>query len=900
MPTALETMVKILKLERDQGGKDAAVVGGMSAFCKQWEKEARNQARRPTHHILIDEIVDTLLQYEQFTAESERIEKLSYLLDRITNRQPAPPEYKSRIKEWERTIRSRDAEPVARADTPARQREHSDRRQARPQRSRRSGQRPSKPVIGDENSSMDDDYVRAPQLDEPDLPSLPRLSRPPRIERERQSIDDALRVLQDLTAPVTAVRGIGQKQSALIAKLGVHSVGDMLYNFPRDYHDYTQFKCIAALVAGDELPVIGTVTSARTLIGKGNRKDFSLRLSDGSGSLTARFFGQSYLAQSIRPGDEIALSGKVSVYQSSLHMTNPEWEHLDSDNLHTIGIVPVYRMTEGLRPRQYRRRVKTLAEQWASKLPDPLPLPVLERAELADLGWSVQQMHFPEGWDHLDHARRRVAFDDVILLQLSLLAQRRNWQSNPGIPLTASDESLNEFCKDAFPFELTDSQERAIDEICSDMARAVPMKRLLQGDVGSGKTAVAAAAMAIARTNKRQAALMAPTGILAEQHYSNLSETFARLPTEKRPTLALLTSAVAPAERATTLRGLADGTIDFAIGTHALIQQDVDFHNLALAIVDEQHRFGVDQRGKLQGKGRNPHLLVMSATPIPRTLASTKYADLDVSVLDQMPPGRQPVVTKVIHPIARERLHGFVSAQIEAGGQAFFVHPLVDESDQVETASAIEAYEQLSKVFFRQEVCLLHGRMSPADKDKVMAEFGRGEYDVMVTTTVAEVGVDVPNASVIVVDGANRFGLAQLHQLRGRVGRGQRQSYCFLIPDESYQLDLDRLDMARGGDLPASELPAAERRLLALEQCNDGFELAELDWQLRGAGELLGRRQSGHDHLQFPELSTPELIELAQREARTIFEEDPEFALPEHQLLAQMVGARLAHAADVG
>ena len=401
MPTALETLVKILKLERDQGGNNAAVVGGLSAYCRNWEKDARTQARRPTHHILIDEIVDALSQYERIEESDDRVAKLDYLLDRIMNRVPAPQKYKQRIEEWESKLQQLPESKPSGATKIRQTRQHSDRRQDRHERNRRTGSQSSRHVIGDENSSMDRDFISAPQQEELDLEPLPKLSRPPQIRRLSLGRDEAIGLLNDLDAPVTSVKGIGAKQAALLKKLDLHTVADLLNNFPRDYHDYTSFKCIRDLEAGDELPVIGTITHATTVLGKNARKDFLIRVSDGSGALSARFFSQSYLANNLKTRDVIVLSGKVSVFQNTLQMTNPEWEHLDYDNLHTIGIVPVYRMTQGLSARQYRKRMKALCEAWASKIPDPLPVAVLERAQLAELGWALQQIHFPEGWDHL-------------------------------------------------------------------------------------------------------------------------------------------------------------------------------------------------------------------------------------------------------------------------------------------------------------------------------------------------------------------------------------------------------------------------------------------------------------------------------------------------------------------
>jgi ATP-dependent DNA helicase RecG len=395
------------------------------------------------------------------------------------------------------------------------------------------------------------------------------------------------------------------------------------------------------------------------------------------------------------------------------------------------------------------------------------------------------------------------------------------------------------------------------------------MNRLVQGDVGSGKTAVATVGIAMALANGKQAALMVPTSILAEQHYRGISATLAKMPGDRKPVIALLTSSISQSEREAIYRGIADGSVDVVIGTHALIQEGVDFKDLALAIIDEQHRFGVEQRKALRGKGTNPHLLVMTATPIPRTLALTMYADLDLSIIDEMPPGRIPIQTRVIDPVARQRMYNFVESELNKGRQAFVVHPLVEASEKIEAPAALEAYEQLQQVFYHHKVGLLHGRMKPGEKDEVMESFSSGQFDVLVTTSVAEVGVNVPNATVMIIEGANRFGLAQLHQFRGRVGRGEHASYCLLISDTNSE--------------------EARERLQVMESTTDGFKLAEMDWKLRGAGDLIGTRQSGGNHLQLVQEMTPQLVEVAQREARTIYEEDPSLALEQHALLAERV-----------
>ena len=895
MPSALETMVKILKLEREQGGNDTAVVGGLGDYCRNWETEARRQARKPRHQILIDEIMDCLMDYGKIEPEDNRKNRLNYILDRITNRVPPPPEYTDRLRAW--------TEKMA-ADKPrdSRQRQghdHSDRRQAKPSRSRKAGPSTQKQDFRDDDATWDEDYTGGPQSRELDIKPLPRSERPPRIPRPDRSFEEALALYDALAAPTTNVKGIGKKLAESLDQLDLHTVGQLLFNFPRDYLDYTELTCIRDLAPNETTTIVATVSHAGSAMGANQRQDFLVRVSDGSGTLSIRFFGQHYLSGRIRPGNQIVVNGKVTVYRDRLQMSNPEWELVDLENLQIVGIVPVYRLGKGMRPRLFRKTMKALSADWAGNLPDPIPQSVLDRAELADLGWAVRQRHFPSGWDHLRHADRRLAFDELLMLQLAVLANRREWQSAQIPALPVSNEVLAGFIQSAFVFELTADQQVAIADIRKDMAKTVPMNRLIQGDVGSGKTAIAMVAMAIALANERQAALMAPTGILAEQHYRLISDTVDAFPGPNQPVVALLTGALSDSEREAVYRGVGDGSIDIVVGTHALIQEGLDFRELGIVVIDEQHRFGVGQRAKLRGKGGNPHLLVMTATPIPRTLALTVYADLDLTLVKEKPPGRRQISTKVIDPVARERLHGFVVAQLEQGRQAFFVHPLVEESESIETASAAEAFERLQKVFFRFRVCLLHGRMSPAEKDQLMSEFSAGQHDVMVTTSVAEVGVDVPNASVIVVDGANRFGLAQLHQFRGRVGRGEHQSYCFLIPDRSSSINMDRVHDALEGETPLSQLATAERRLVAMAQSNDGFELAELDWQLRGGGDLLGWRQSGSNVLQSLQEISPELVQLAQREARTIYEEDPSLTLPEYQLLARRIGQLFAEPSDL-
>jgi ATP-dependent DNA helicase RecG len=892
MPSALETLIKILKLERDQGYKNNAVIGGLGAYSDNWSRDAREQAKRPEHERLVDEVSNLLRQYDSIDDRTQRHESIAYMMDRIMGRVEPPEEYAvtpDEASRFEAKQQSRSAEPdeqpqrdrPRQTEKPRRAEREQEQRGASRKKDNRQKQQSSGGKSGDSRDTYDGDRVDdfagvdssgrqdAGGRPERDIPAPPTLARPPREVRPDQSPDEASDILRGLNASVNTVKGVGPKVAESLEKLGVRSINDMLFFLPRRYDDYTRLAYIAKLPPDTTATVIGTVRFTEVRAGRNNRKDFYMEMDDGSGLMSVVFFGQHFLTRSIRTGKQIVVSGRTSFYGSRVQMVNPEWEELDSDNLHTVGIVPVYPLTEGLSARVLRRLMNKTVGYWAERLPDYVPEATLDRAELGDLGWTIQNLHFPEGQDHLHHARRRYVFDQLLLLQLAILGNRREWQSVPGRPVHVTDEFLDGFIDTVFPYVLTSAQRRAIDDIRRDIATDKPMNRLLQGDVGSGKTAVATAALAMAFADGKQAAIMAPTSILAEQHYRGISRTLESMPGERKPVVGLLTSALTTSERDSIYRGLADGSIDIIIGTHALIQPGVEFNDLALVVIDEQHRFGVEQRGRLRGKGTNPHVLVMTATPIPRTLALTLYADLDLSVMDEMPPGRTPVQTRMVEPVARERVYSFVEQQLEKGRQAFIVYPLVEASDKVEAQSATEAFERLSKVFFRYKVGLLHGRMKATEKDDVMAAFADHEFDVMVTTSVAEVGVDIPNASVMVIEGSNRFGLAQLHQFRGRVGRGEYESYCLMIPDNL--------------------TPESEKRLQAMESTTDGFKLAEIDWEMRGPGDLVGTQQSGQALLQLTEYMSPELVSLAQREARTLYEEDPDLAQPQHRLLAERV-----------
>ncbi len=682
-----------------------------------------------------------------------------------------------------------------------------------------------------------------------------------------------------LNAPLTTIQGIGAGQAKRLARLGLRVIRDLLNFFPRRYDDYSNLKSINHLEYGEEVTIIAQVWDAGNRSTRGGGSIFKAVLSDGTGFVEATWFNQPYLDQRISTGRHIVISGKVDEYLGRLCFTSPEWEPLQREMLHTGRLVPVYPLTEGVNARWLRQVVKRTVDFWAPRLPDDLPAAVRQEYELMPLSTAMQQIHFPDNADKLAAARYRLALGELFVFQLGLLRQRHIWRSASARQLSIDDETLQTFVLN-LPFPLTGAQQRALDDIVVDLRSPYPMNRLLQGDVGSGKTVVAAAAMALTTAAGAQAVLMAPTEILAEQHYQTLCRLFAAWP-GRPPVIRLLTGSVTGAERDEIYAGLSDGSIDIAVGTHALIQKDVVFRDLALAVIDEQHRFGVRQRALLRQKAGssidrdgsrpiNPHLLVMTATPIPRSLQLTVWGHLDVSIIDEMPPGRQPISTRVILPRERERAYAFLRSQIEAGRQAFVICPLVEESDKIEAKAAVEEHQRLQKVIFPDlRLGLLHGRIKADEKEAVMAAFVRGELDILVATSVVEVGIDVPNATVILIEGAERFGLSQLHQFRGRVGRGEHPSYCLLVAE-------------------AISAEAAER-LKAVEETNDGFALAQKDLELRGPGEFLGTRQSGVLDLKIASLTELRMVETAREAARRLFEADTELAHPDHRLLAQRV-----------
>jgi ATP-dependent DNA helicase RecG len=713
--------------------------------------------------------------------------------------------------------------------------------------------------------------------------------------------------------PVGKIPNVGRQTAASFHRLGLHTVRDLLYHFPHRYDDFSSQRQIADLEPNATETVVAEVIDGKVFSGK--RHGVEIKVGDESGILRITFFGaRQWLLNQLPVGRKIVVSGKVTLYQGVRQMSNPSWEPYAVDELvHTGRMVPVHSLTAGLHERNARTVIKQVVDMMAPKLPDFLPSAVRERAGLVELPTAIIQAHFPENKERLEQARTRLGFDEFLLIQIGVVQRKMLWQGERGHPLVFHEE-VHQDLLSRLPFALTGAQQRALDEIFADMRRPVPMARLLQGDVGSGKTVVAASALLQAVANGFQGALMAPTEILAEQHYKGLRnlmskvrvprtakedaaeangpnwqeeldpEQAARLAEIKSllgmtveddmggegVRVALLTGSLGVRERRRVLEGIASSEIDIIVGTHALITETVQYQSLGLVCIDEQHRFGVEQRNRLKDKGFNPHMLVMTATPIPRTLTMTIYGDLDVSVLDELPPGRQEIRTRWVKRTERDKAYRHMRKEISKGRQAFVICPLVEESEKIDLPSAEEMYETLqSEVFPDLKVGLIHGKLLPREKDEVMLAFRDKQFDILVATAVIEVGIDVPNATTIVIDGAERFGLSQLHQFRGRVGRGIHQSYCILISDK--------------------ENDQTKQRLEAMENTTDGFKLAELDLQVRGPGEFFGRRQSGTPDLKIAQLGDTRLLYAARTEAQKILADDPKLEKPEHALLRQKV-----------
>jgi ATP-dependent DNA helicase RecG len=669
----------------------------------------------------------------------------------------------------------------------------------------------------------------------------------------------------ELEKPVSSLPRVGKAMAENLNKVGVFTIGDLLRYFPRTHYDYTDTRSISRMRLGQKTTLVGTIIEVRSRRTRRGATITTAMIGDDSRRVAVRWFNQAYLQQKLPRGSRVAISGEAGIYDGQMVFQPRDFELIETEDLiHTRRLVPIYPLTRGLFQRSLRQLIRRVVEEYAGAVEEFLPANMVAELRFPELSRAILSFHFPLDEEDRARAERRLAFDELLLIQLGLLMRKLDWQRPVPEAAIAIDQTLHARYERSLPFDLTGAQRSAVAEIFSDMARPVPMSRLLEGDVGSGKTVVAAAALLQTVRAGKQGVLMAPTEILAEQHATTLRSLLE--PFDVRCELLIGSTPLAGKKR--LYESARIGEIDVLIGTHALIQEGLALADLGLAVTDEQHRFGVEQRSTLREKGLHPHILAMTATPIPRTLAMTIYGDLDVSIIAEMPPGRlAPITTWAGTPAEAYRV---VRDEVRKGRQAFIVCPVIEESADTDMRSAIAEHKQLSTLTFPDlSVGLLHGRMKSKEKDATLAAFRRAEYQVLVATSVVEVGIDIPNATVMVVQDAHRFGLAQLHQFRGRVGRGGDQAYCVL--------------------LSSAEAEEARERLEAVTATENGFELAEEDLRLRGPGEFWGTRQSGLPELRVAQLGDLPTIQLARQAAIDLLARDPELAAPDHAAIRDQV-----------
>jgi ATP-dependent DNA helicase RecG len=677
---------------------------------------------------------------------------------------------------------------------------------------------------------------------------------------------------------VHTLRGVGDYRLEQLRRLGILTVGDLLFHFPRAYEDLTDYRPITALTEGTIQTVRGEVVEIEGRRLADGRCVVSVVVSDdGQHCVEGVWFNQPGAGGRFRYGQRVAFSGKPKWYRDHWQMSNPRVQSLDGQADGSQRVVPVYPLTEDLRADRLRALMRQAVERFSGHLPEVLPMSLRERRQLSEAARAITQIHFPDSLQEAKAGRRRFVYEEFLLLQLALGLRRRELRDRQRAPVLPVTPQIDARIRRLFRFRLTGDQDRAVADVCRDLASDRPMQRLLQADVGAGKTAVAVYALLVTVANKHQAVLMAPTEVLARQHWQTLEGYLA----QSRVRRLLLTGGLTPKERREALAAIKNGEVDLVVGTQALVQEDVQFARLGLVVIDEQHKFGVNQRARVKRLGIDPHYLVMTATPIPRTMALTVFGDLDVTVMRQMPPGRKPVRTRALHASERDRLYGQLCKELRQGRQGYVICPLVEESETLDLKAAAQTHEDLQAGPFHEfRVGLLHGRMDEGAKADVMDRFRRRQIDLLVCTSVVEVGVDVPNATLMVVEHAERFGLSQLHQLRGRISRGTVPGQCYLFADP-----------------PNDE---ARERLRAFTRLADGFALAEEDARLRGAGQLFGTRQHGLGELRLGDVLTDaDLLQLARKDAFALVAADAGLRQPKHAALRRAVLERYGRTLDL-
>ena len=680
--------------------------------------------------------------------------------------------------------------------------------------------------------------------------------------------------MNDLKKDIQFVKGIGPKKAYKLNKLGIFTLKDLLYYFPRQYEDRNNLKKIVELKNEDKATIKALIVGITT---SNPRKGMTLTkvdVKDETGYAKLVFFNQPYISNTFKSGDTILVFGKVKKEFKNIEFSSCEIEHLSNSPKNTCKIMPIYPLTFGVTNKEIISIIKSVLSNKELTIKEYLPKGIIDKYKLCSIDYAIRNIHSPSNKESFKIALYRIIFEEFLILQLGLFMFKNGVTEVEGIKFE-ENEKLKDIIS-SLPFKLTKAQNRALNEIIEDMKSPKVMNRLVQGDVGSGKTVVALLALANCVLNGYQGALMAPTEILAEQHYISLTETLK----EFGMNVELLVGSLTKKQKEKVLERVKNKEIDILIGTHALIEDKVEFDRLGLVITDEQHRFGVRQRGKLSDKGNNPDVLVMTATPIPRTLALILYGDLDISIIDELPPGRQPIDTIAVSKDKRDRAYNnLVRAEVEKGRQVYIVCPLVEESEAIEAKAAVELVEELKQEYFSDlKVGLLHGKMKASEKESIMKSFKNKELDILVSTTVIEVGVNVPNATLMIIENAERFGLAQLHQLRGRVGRGKHKSYCILIY--------------------ASKSEVCRQRMSIMEETNDGFKISEKDLEIRGPGEFFGTRQHGLPELKIANIfKHMKILKIAQQEARYIIGEDLKLQKFENKLLKNEIIDKFEYAA---